>query len=147
MRSRFGVLARGWAIFVGPPLVALLIGVAVAVALTPPSLGRTPGRGLATGRVDASPSPADPSPIPSVTSPGVLGDGPHLTLGSPGILGGSGANLSEVTSDAGKTWTALRPPSGAAGIGLDPSDPRHAISGGAPIQVTTHRSARGKTTP
>jgi photosystem II stability/assembly factor-like uncharacterized protein len=71
----------------------------------------------------------------------VLGDGAHLVAGASGLLVGLAPNLVEESSDGGKTWTSLRPPSNGSGIAVDPSDPRHAITGGSSIQVTANGGA------
>ena len=138
MRWPFGNLPSRWAVFAVPPLIALLIGIAVAIASSPTSLTLTPGGGATTVGAEPSPSPADSSPLPSVTSPGVLGDGAQLVMGGSGVLIGLAPNLVEESSNAGKTWTSLRPPPNASGIAVDPAAPRHAITGGSKIQVTTN---------
>ena len=136
MRFHLGNLTRRWPTFAVPPLIALLIGIAVALALNPARLTRSPWHGATTVGAEPSPSPADPSPLPSVTSPGVLGDGAHLVLGGSGVLIGLAPKLVEASSDGGKTWTSVLPPSNGSGIAVDPADPRHAITGGSIIQVT-----------
>lgn len=132
---RFGNLPPRLATIVVPPVIALLIGVAVAVASNPASLTRERGGGANTGGNLPSPSPTG-LPLPSVTSPGVLGDGAHLLAGADGNLIGLAPNLVEESSDSGKTWTSLRPPSNGSGIAVDPADPRHAITGGSTVRVT-----------
>lgn len=131
-----GGLPPRWATLAVPPLIALLTGVAVAMASNPASLTREHGAGANTAGAKPSPSPAGSSPIPSVTSPGVLGDGAHLVVAASGVLIGLAPNLAEESSDGGKTWTSLRTPSNGSGLAVDPADPRHAITGGSAIQVT-----------
>jgi len=150
MRWPFGQLPARWATLAVPPLIALLIGVGVAVASNPGLLTRERGGGVSTAGAGPSPSPADSSPLPSVTSPGVLGDGAHLIVGGSGVLIGLAPNLAEESSDSGKTWTSVRPPSNGSGIAVDPANPRHAITGGSSIQVTADGGgswSRTRTTP
>ena len=137
MKWPFGDRPSRWAVFVIPPLVALLIGIAVAVASSPSSLSRAVGGGSAA-KPTPSPSPADPSPPPpSVTSAGLLGDGAHLVVGGSGALLGLGPSLVEESTDGGKTWLVVKPPSSGFGVAVDPTDPRHAVAGGSAVQVTT----------
>lgn len=146
----FGGFPQRWATFALPPLIALVVGVAVAIASNPAALTRDRGSGWNTVGTLPSPSPADSSPLPSVTSPGLLGDGAHLVVGGSGILIGLSPNLVEESSDGGKTWTILRPPSNGSGIAVDPANPRHAIAGGSSIQVTADGGAswgRTRTSP
>jgi photosystem II stability/assembly factor-like uncharacterized protein len=138
MRWPFGNLPSRWAVFAVPPLIALLIGIAVAIASSPASLTGARGGRATTVSGGPSPSPADSSPLPSVTSPGVLGDGAHLVVGGSGVLIGLAPNLVEESSDGGKRWTSLRLPPNASGIAVDKANPRHAITGGSKIQVTTN---------
>ncbi|MHB8589521.1 MAG: WD40/YVTN/BNR-like repeat-containing protein [Candidatus Dormibacteraceae bacterium] len=145
MRGLFGSLPSRWAAFAVPPLIALLIGVTVAIASSPTSLTRARGGGTTTVDGGPSPSPADSSPLPSVTSPGVLGDGAHLEVGGSGVLIGLARNLAEESSDGGKTWTSLRPASNGSGIAVDAADPRHAITGGSLVQVTADGGASWRT--
>jgi len=146
MRWPFGNLPSRWAVFAVPPLIALVIGIAVALASSPTALTRARGGGAYTGGAEPSPSPADSSPLPSVTSPGVLGDGAHLVAGGTGVLIGLAPNLVEASSDGGKTWTSLRPPSNGSGIAVDPADTRHAITGGSTVQVTADAGGSWKST-
>lgn len=137
MRLRFGNLTRRLASFAVPPLIAVIVGVAVAIASNPGLLTRERGAGTNTGGALPTPSPTGSHP-PSVTSPGVLGDGARLVAGPSGVLFGLAPNLVEESSDSGKTWTILRPPSNGSGIAVDPADPRHAITGGSTVRVTAN---------
>jgi photosystem II stability/assembly factor-like uncharacterized protein len=145
VRWPFGDLPSRWAPFVVPPLIAVLIGVAVAIASNPASLTRQRGGVATPGGAKSSPSPADPSPVPSVTSPGILGDGAHLVVNRSGVLIGLAPNLVEESSGGVKTWTSLRPPSNGSGIAVDLADPNHAITGGSTIQVTADGGASWST--
>ena len=133
-------------VFTGLPLLAILIGVAVAIASNPTSFTRTRGAGTYTSAGEPSPSPTDSTPLPSVTSPGVLGDGAKLFAGGTGVLIGLGPSLIEESADAGKTWTSMQPPTGGSGIAVDPTNPQYAITGGSSIQVTTNGGASWKAT-
>lgn len=146
MRWPFGNLQSRLVVFTAVPLLGILIGVAVAIATNPTSFMRPRGDGAYTGAVEPSPSPADSTPLPSVTSPGVLGDSARLLAGSSGVLIGLGPSLIEESSDGGKTWTALQPPTGASGIAVDPTNPQYAITGGSSIQVTANGGASWKAT-
>jgi hypothetical protein len=70
MRWPFGNLPSRWATFAVPSLIAVLIGVAVAVASSPTSLTRARVGGATGVRAQPFPSPVDSTPVPSVTSPG-----------------------------------------------------------------------------
>jgi hypothetical protein len=109
MRWPFGNLPSRWAVFAVPPLIALVIGIAVAIASSPASLTGARGGRATTVSGGPSPSPADSSPLPSVTSSGVLGNGARLVVGGSGVLIGLAPNLVEESSDGGKRWTSLRP--------------------------------------
>src|ERR1700694_3726619 len=137
MKWPLGDRPSRWAVIAIPPLVALLIGIAVPIASTPSCLSRGAGRGGSTVPPAPSPSPADPQRPPSVTSPGLLGDSPHLVVGQAGALLGLGPSLIDESTDGGKTWIVLRPPTSGSGIAADPADPHHAITGGSTVQVTT----------
>ena len=144
MRRPFGNLPSRWALFAVLPLIAIAIGLAVAIASSPASLTGARGGGAYRAAPVPSPSPADSSPVPSVTSAGVLGDGARLLMGGSGVLIGLAPNLVETSSDSGKTWTALRPPANGSGLAVDVTDVRHAITGGATIQVTGDGGASWK---
>jgi photosystem II stability/assembly factor-like uncharacterized protein len=81
-----------------------------------------------------------------VTSPGVLGDRAQLRAGRSGVLIGLAASLVEESSDGGKTWTSLQPPTNGSGIAVDQANPQYAITGGSSIQVTANRGASWKAT-
>ena len=146
MRWPFGNLPSRWAVFAVPSLIALLIGIAVAIASSPASLTRGYGVGASTVRTEPSPTLPATSPTPSLTSPGVLGDHARLLVSGSGVLIGLAPNLVEESSNGGKTWTSLRPPHNATGIAVDPANPRYAITGGSSIQVTTNGGASWKPT-
>jgi photosystem II stability/assembly factor-like uncharacterized protein len=126
-------------------MLALLIGIAVAIASSPASLQARSG-GAASASAEPSQNPADSSPLPSVTSAGVLGDAGHLVVGGSGTLIGLASNLAEESTDGGKSWTSLRPPSNGSGLAVDPADVHHAITGGSGIQVTADGGASWKAT-
>lgn len=122
--------------FAGIPLLAVLIGGAVAVASSPASVTRS-NRVLGTP-LPVTPSPsasASPSP-PTVTEPGVLGTGGHLIAAGSAAFAATGFNIAAASADSGKTWTTMRPPAKASGVAIDPNDPLHGITGGTSIQVT-----------
>src|SRR5260370_13077333 len=104
-----------WMKFAAIPLVALAIGVAVAVASSPSSLSRQHAIGPP---VPASPTvtPVTETPLPSVTEPGILGKGPQLVAAGAQSLAGGTVNKAVGSADGGKTWTTLVPPAKASGI-------------------------------
>jgi hypothetical protein len=147
MRRRpFGILPSRWPAFVVPPLIAILIGMAVAVASSPALLTRGYLGLGGTFSGGTSRSPASSSSLPSGTSPGVLGSGAHLVVGGSGVLIGLASNLVTESIDGGKTWASLPPPANASGIAVDPANPRHAITGGTTIRVTTNGGGSWKST-
>src|SRR5207302_3280465 len=122
----------GWLVAI--PLIGLIVGVGVAVASSLSSL--SPDRhGEPNGFVAATPSPV-PSPSPTVATPGVLGDSARLVTNGSNTVIAIGAGLAIGSADSGHTWIVLRPPSTGAGLVVDPANPRHAITGGATIQIT-----------
>jgi photosystem II stability/assembly factor-like uncharacterized protein len=150
MRWPFRGLPTRWATYAVPPLIALVIGVAVAIASSPGALTRDRGAGASAAGAKPSPSSAASSPIPSVTSPGLLGDSARLVVGGSGDLLAEAPNLVEESSDGGKTWAGLRPPGSGSGIAVDPGNLRHAITGGSSVQVTVDGGAswsRTRTSP
>src|SRR5579864_5329116 len=89
-----------------PLLFGLVIGVAVAVASSPSSLSAVnPQSG---GVVQQTPTPLDVSPTPSVAGAGLLGDSARIRFGGSTLVA-SASNGVRVSSDGGKTWTALGP--------------------------------------
>src|SRR5260370_39252894 len=97
-----------WMKFAAIPLVALAIGVAVAVASSPSSLSRQHALGTP---VPASPTvtPVTETPLPSVTEPGILGKGPQLLAVDAQAFAGGTANKAMGSANAGKTWTTIAP--------------------------------------
>ena len=127
-----------WVGFGAVPVLAVVLGIAVAVASSPASLTRGQHALGSPAPIQASPSPsaaASPSP-PTVTEPGILGGGPHLVAAGATSLAAFGPNLAAASADGGKTWTILRPPSKAVGVAIDPGNPSRGITGGNNIQVT-----------
>ena len=122
----------------GVAFAGLVIGVAVAIASSPASLN--PDRHTSTGFVAPSPRPVA-TPSPTVNAPGVLGASPRLITNGSSTVIGLGSNLAMGSSDGGKTWAVLRPPSNGSGLAVDPSNPRHAITGGGTIQITNDGGA------
>ncbi|TAN34308.1 hypothetical protein EPN29_02790 [bacterium] len=137
-------LSTRWLELVAIPLVALVIGIGVAVASSPSSLVR----GLrATGTPvlpSPTPTPVSASPAPSVTAPGVLGKAPMLIAAGTQSLAGVTPGRAAASADGGKTWSTLVPPAGASGIALDPGNPQHGITGGSAIQFTVDDGATWK---
>jgi len=127
MRTRSSV----W--IAGVLVVGLAIGVAVAVASSLSSL--SPDRHQTTGIVLPTPSPV-PSPSPTVTVRGVLGDSPRLETNGSSTVIALGPGFAIGSADGGHTWITVRPPASGSGLVVDPSYPRHAITGGAKVQVT-----------
>jgi|ERR1700674_128439 len=136
MRSGVSAALAQWMKFVAIPLVALVIGVGVAVASSPSSLLRA--QHTVGTAVTASPSPvaATPTPVPSVTEPGVLGKAPTLLDVGTQSLAGIAPSRSAGSADGGRTWSTLVPPAKASGIAVDPSNPQHGITGGPSIQFS-----------
>ena len=124
---------RRMAWFATVPLMGAVLGLAVALASSPSSL--TPDRHQSTGVVQPSPSPI-PSPSSTVTKPGILGDSSRLMTNGSNTVIALGPNLAFGSGDDGHTWVAVRAPANGAGLAVDPANPRHAIAGGATIQVT-----------
>lgn len=123
-----------WAVVAGVLLVGLVLGVAVAVGSSLSSLA--PDRhGETSGFVAPTPSPL-PSPSPTVNSPGVLGDSARLVTNGSNTVIALGSNIAVGSADGGRTWIVVRPPPNGSGLAVDPANPRHAITGGAGIQVT-----------
>ncbi|HET6311108.1 MAG TPA: hypothetical protein VFH00_08925 [Candidatus Nitrosotalea sp.] len=123
------------------PVAAIVIGILVALASSPSSLGR--GHALGTP-VPATPSPVSATPVQSVTDPGILGKGPQLVAAGMQSLAGMSANRAAGSADGGKTWTTLVPPAGASGVAIDPANPQHGIAGGGAIKVTADGGATWK---
>lgn len=127
--------AMRWLRFVAIPLVALVIGVAVAVASSPASLNR--GHVLGTPVPPTpTPTPISPTPVVTVTAPGILGKAPTLIAAGTQSLEGMTPSQAAGSADGGKTWNTLVPPAKASGIAVDPSNPQHGITGGSSIQFT-----------
>ena len=118
-----------WLAAAGPVVIALLIGVALAVASSSGSLAGRHGY-VATASAQPTPTAADASPTPSVASAGLLGDGARLDVI------GSTSSLAMESATGGTAWTALRPPLGGSGIAIDEANVRHAITGGSNIRVS-----------
>src|ERR1035437_10813863 len=138
MRSVLETKALQWAKFVAVPLVAVLIGVGVAIASTPASLTRGTRTVGTPAPPSPTPSPVQATPIPTVTQPGVFGQRPHVQeVGSSG-LSVRGTNLAAGSADGGKTWSTWAPPSKGVGIAIDGANPLHGITGGTTIQVTVN---------
>src|ERR1700694_2936859 len=90
--------------FAAVPLLAVLIGVGVAIASSPASLTRDHRSVGTTASVSPTPSPVHPTPSPTVTLPGIFGQSAHIEeVGSPGLTV-QGANLTAASADGGKTW-------------------------------------------
>jgi BNR/Asp-box repeat protein len=132
-----------WLRFLAIPLVALVIGVGVAIASSPASLG--PRHVLGTP-VPTTPAPAQSSPTPVValTQPGVLGKAPELMVAGTQSLVGITPNRSAGSVDGGKTWGKLAPPANGAGVAVDPANPQAGITGGQSIQFTSDGGATWK---
>lgn len=124
--------------------MALLIGVAVAIASNPSSLTRERGTGVSTGGANHSPSPTASVSVPSVTEPGVLGKGPQLVAAGAQSLAGMTPNRAVGSADGLKTWSTLVPPTNASGIAMDPGNPQRGITGGAAIRFTADGGASWK---
>lgn len=145
MRFDFRNLTGRWSPFAVATLIALLIGVAVAIASNPSSLTQERGTGVSTGGANHSPSPAASAPVPSVTEPGVLGKSPQLVAAGAQALAGMTPNRAVGSADA-KTWSTLVPPPNASGIAMDPGNPQRGITGGAAIRFTADGGASWKAT-
>ena len=122
--------------FAAIPLLAVLIGVGVAIASSPASLTRDHRSAGTTASVSPTPSPVQPTPSPSVTQPGIFGQSAHIeAVGSSGLTV-QGGNLAAASADGGKTWSNLAPPANGAGVAIDGSNPLRGITGGTAIQFT-----------
>jgi hypothetical protein len=128
--------------FAAVPLLAVLIGVAVAIGSSPASVtSNHPVLGTPSA-VPATPSPAiSPSP-PTVTASGLLGKAAQLVSAGPASVAAAGTNIAAASTDGGKTWTTVRPPAKAAGIAIDPTNPLRAVTGGSFIQATVDGGAK-----
>lgn len=124
-----------WAKFAAVPLLAVLIGVGLAIASSPASLTANHRSVGYTPPASPTPSPV-PTPIPTVTQPGVFGPSPHLQAWGSSGLSVQGTNLAAGSADGGRTWSPLAPPSKGAGVAIDGTNPLHGITGGATIQFT-----------
>lgn len=144
MKVQLPSTATRWLKFVAIPLVALVIGVAVAIASSPASLTR--GQHALGTPLPPSSTPTSSSPVASVTDPGVLGKAAQLVAAGTQSLVGMTSDRAVGSADNGKTWTALVPPAKNSGIGLDPADPLHGygITGGSTIQFTIDGGATWK---
>jgi photosystem II stability/assembly factor-like uncharacterized protein len=120
----------------GSLFLAMLIGIAVAIASSPGSFITHAGSRSAK----RAPEAAVPTPKPSAralpAAPGVLGDSPALLYAAKSLFA-SGSAGSWQSDDFGRTWTAVVLPAGAGGLAVDPSDAGHRITGGNGVQVTT----------
>lgn len=114
--------------------VALVIGVGVSVASSLSSLSPD-RRGESSAYVPPTPS-ALPSPTPTVSSPGVLGDSARLLTNGSGSVIAMTTSLAIASPDGGRSWIVIRPPASGSGLAVDPANPRHAITGGLAIAVT-----------
>jgi len=140
MKSPLPATAMRWMKFVAIPLVALVIGLAVAIASSPASLSR--GHVLGTPVLPSpTPTAVSATPVPSVTAPGILGSGPQLVAAGTQSLVGMTPNRAAGSADGGTTWTTLAPPAKASGIAMDPGNPQHGITGGSSIQFTSDGGA------
>src|SRR5712692_8896397 len=129
MRARWVAGPAHWVKFAVPPIVALLIGVAIVIASSPASLTRDHRAIQPTLLTQPSPTPISASPVPTVTEAGILGGAPHLLANGSSDVTVATANLAAGSIDGGKTWTVLTPPPNGAGIAADLSNPLRAISG------------------
>jgi photosystem II stability/assembly factor-like uncharacterized protein len=136
------MISRRLVWFAALPVLALVIGVAVAVASSPASLN--PDRHLSTGVVRPTPSPLDSTPPPTVTAAGLLGDSAHLVASGTNNLIALGTKSGMASTDGGKTWFAIGPPASGLGLAVDPANPRHAITGGSGVQVSNDGGATWK---
>jgi hypothetical protein len=117
-------------------MVALVIGIGIVIASSPASLTNDHRAIKSTPLALPSPSAVSASPPATVTAAGVLGAAPRLLSVGPSDLTGTTANLAKGSSDGGKTWSTITPPSKGVGIAIDPSNPLHAITGGSTVRVT-----------
>ena len=124
---------RRLAWFAAVPLIGVALGITIAIESSPSSLA--PDRHRSTGVVEPSPTPV-PSPSPTVTKPGILGDSSRLMTNGSNTVIALGPNLAFGSGDGGHSWVAVRAPANGVGLAVDPANPRHAIAGGATIQVT-----------
>ena len=150
MRSVWGAKPLRWATIAAILLLAILIGVGVAIGSSPASLTRD-HRSLGTPAPPSpTPSPVQTTPIATVTQPGIFAQSPHIyAVGSSG-LSVQGTNLAAGSADGGKTWSIIAASSQSVGIAIDPNNPLHAVIGGATIQLTSDGGRtwqRVRTTP
>lgn len=141
MIPRLPPTATRWIKIVAIPLVAVVFGVAIALASSPSSLSR--GQQALGTPVPASPTPTPvtSTPVPSVTEAGVLGKAPELIAAGAQSIVGKAPTKTVGSADGGKTWISLGPPANASGIAVDPGNPQRLITGGPSIRFTTDGGA------
>src|ERR1700730_12711873 len=126
MSSPWLARAPRWAKFAAAPMVALLIGIGIVIASSPASLTRDHRAIKSTPLAHAS-GAIIASPPPTVTEAGVLGAAPRLLASGSSNLIGATANFEVGSTDGGRTWSTIAPPSNGVGIAGDPSNPLHTI--------------------
>src|SRR2546423_15137777 len=91
-----------WAVLAGVPLLGVLIGCAVAVASSPPSL--SPDRHGETGTFVAPLPTPIPTPSPTVKTPGILGTSGRLVTNGSNIVIATVSSTAIGSADGGRTW-------------------------------------------
>jgi hypothetical protein len=147
MRNVLRTRSGQWAKVAAVPLLAILIGVGVAIASSPASVTRGPRSATTLPEPSPTQSPQT-TPVPTVTTAGLLGSNPRLQAAGSSVTI-QGASVAAASNDGGKTWSILTLPSRASGIAVDGANPLHGIAGGAGIQATADggKSWRSTQTP
>lgn len=134
MMSR--LVSTRWAQVAAILLMAVVVGVAIALASSLASITQN-HRALGTpAPVVSSPSPSPATPPVSVTQTGILGNSPYLVAASSSSLFGLGPNVAAASADSGKTWVTMTPPGNGSGIVIDPASPMRGVTGGSSIRFT-----------
>lgn len=128
-----------WGRIAAVPLLAIVIGVGIAIASSPASLTRgrhaltTPGPVVLPS---SSPTPA-PSP-PTVTTPGILGAKPRIEATGSTSVAAFAPAASAATTDGGKTWASISLPAGASSVATELTNPSLGVAGGNSIRFTSN---------
>lgn len=146
-RRHFSLTPRAVVVVLALAL-SIATGIGMAVGSSPASLRGRAANTHAAASGSRTPSPvlasptSPPTPIATPTATvGVLGGSANLAALTPSILLASGDGVQMLSTDAGKTWSAVKGPPGSTTVVLDPQDPKHLIAGGPTIRFTTDGGA------